>query len=142
MLLAVADLPDRAGGSGGVPARQRLAIRLMHLAEQVAESYCLFAVGRAPDDDPKAFAAHHTACKTALAHLDLLVRLARTIAPEQAAELHPTLLIGDARRALSAGAAELELTAERSEALREVALLAAQDTIYGDDDEDEDAAGG
>ncbi|MCC7282187.1 MAG: hypothetical protein IT556_07365 [Acetobacteraceae bacterium] len=96
--------------------RHRLAQRLMHLAEQVAESYCVFAVGMVPDE-PKAFAAHHTACKAALAHLDLLLKLTRAIAPESGIELQPTLLIADARRALVNAAPDLELTAEQVDAI-------------------------
>ena len=111
--------------------RQRLALRLMHLAEQVAESYCVFAVGMVPDE-PKAFAAHHAACKAALAHLDLLLKLTRAVAPDNGIDLQPTLLIADARRALVAAVPELELTAEQADALDQL----THETEEADDDTD------
>ncbi|WP_142849968.1 hypothetical protein [Telmatospirillum sp. J64-1] len=52
--------------------RPHLARRL----EQAAASYDDFAAQEAPLD-AKGFAAHHAACRAALAHLDLLVKLAR-----------------------------------------------------------------
>lgn len=94
--------------------RERLAQRLVHLVEQVAEGYCIFAAGAAPTDS-KAFAAHHAACKSALSHLDLLLRLTRAIIPETPGEPHPSMLIADARRALLHAAPDLELTAEEVE---------------------------
>lgn len=105
--------------------RQRLALRLMHLAEQVAESYCVFAVGPAPEE-PKAFAAHHTACKAALAHLDLLLKLTRAIVPDSPGELQPTLLIADARRALVNATPDLELTAEQVDAMDQISHVAGE----------------
>jgi hypothetical protein len=104
---------------------QRVAMRLMHLAEQVAESYCVFAVSPAPDE-PKAFAAHHTACKAALAHLELLLKLSRAVAPDTAADQQPLLLIADARRALVNAAPDLELTAEQVDALDEISHVAEE----------------
>jgi hypothetical protein len=52
-------------------------------------------------DDPRAFVAYHAACKAALAHLDTLAKLARTMAsaPEEAEEAQ--VLILEAREALS-----------------------------------------
>ena len=116
--------------------RHRLAQRLMHLAEQVAESYCVFAVGMVPDE-PKAFAAHHAACKAALAHLDLLLKLTRAIAPEIGTELQPTVLIADARRALVNATPDLELTAEQVDAIDEITHVTEDDTAeldLGDED--------
>jgi hypothetical protein len=130
-------------GSGGIPdgalvlpataglnarsatqmSSEHVATRLKQLAEQVAESYCAFAVGPAPDD-PKAFAAHHTACKAALAHLELLLKLSRAIAPDSAADQQPLLLIADARRALVSAAPDLELTAEQVDALDALSRMA------------------
>jgi hypothetical protein len=52
-------------------------------------------------DDARAFVAYHAACKAALAHLETLVKLARSMAaaPEEAQEAR--LLILEAREALS-----------------------------------------
>jgi hypothetical protein len=114
--LPVPDAKDPNARNATDMSRQRLALRLMHLAEQVAESYCVFAVGMVPDE-PKSFAAHHAACKAALAHLDLLLKLSRAIAPDAATDLQPTLLIADARRALVNATPDLELTAEQVDAI-------------------------
>jgi hypothetical protein len=111
------------------PGSQRMAARLKQLAEQVAESYCAFAVGPVPDE-PKAFAAHHTACKAALAHLELLTRLSRAIAPDHGVEQQPLVLIADARRALVSVAGDLELTAEQVDALDELRSVAG-DRVEG-----------
>lgn len=77
---------------------------LRRAMDVVAESYLDF-LGCGPEpgtgDDAKAFAAHHAACKTALAHLDALVKLARSMgaAPAEAEEAQVMLL--EAREALS-----------------------------------------
>jgi pyrroloquinoline quinone (PQQ) biosynthesis protein C len=70
----------------------------------VTESYLDFlSCGPEPGtgDDAKAFAAHHAACKGALAHLDALLKLARSMgaAPDEAEEAQVILL--EAREALS-----------------------------------------
>jgi len=108
-------------------SRHRLAERLMQLAEQIAEGYCAFAVGIVPDET-KVFAAHHTACKAALAHLELLLKLSRAIAPECGAEIQPTALIADARRALVNATPELELTPEQVDAIDEISHVTEDDT--------------
>lgn len=98
----------------------RLASRLAHLAEDVAESYCVFAASPVPDE-PKDFAAHHAACKAALAHLDLLLRLIRSVTPATKDTDRPTALILDARRALTAISADIEMTAEQADAMHDLA---------------------
>ena len=108
--------------------RHRLAQRLLHLAEQVAESYCVFAVGVVPDE-PKAFSAHHTACKAALAHLELLLKLSRAVGPESGAEIPTNLLIDDARRALVNAAPEIELTAEQVDAIDAISHVADEAAV-------------
>ena len=112
-------------------SRHRLALRLTHLVEQVAEGYCVFAVGIVPDE-PKSFAAHHAACQAAVAHMDLLIKLARAIAPEASAELTSAGLIEDARRALVNATPDLELTAEQADAMSEMSHV-ADDPEGGDD---------
>jgi len=53
-------------------------------------------------DDTKAFAAHHAACRAALAHLEHLAKLARSMGePDSGIEEVTTFLI-EARQALSA----------------------------------------
>ncbi len=56
--------------------RDRLSTLLPPLLENAAASYQTFA-SLQPPDDAKGFTAHHSACKAALAHLDLLAKLAR-----------------------------------------------------------------
>ena len=73
--------------------------------EVVAEEYLRFLRG-GPDcgtgDDTKAFAAHHAACKAALAHLEHLLKLARAMGdPDSGVEEATTFLI-EAREALAA----------------------------------------
>ncbi len=97
----------------------RLASRLAHLAEEVAESYCVFAASPVPEE-PKAFAAHHAACKAALAHLDLLLRLIRSATPTISETEPPMALIIDARRALTAISADIEMTAEQADAMQDL----------------------
>jgi hypothetical protein len=122
-----------------VLTRQRLMLRLMRLAEQVAESYCVFAAAERPSD-PDAFAAHHTACQTGLNHLDLLLRIIRQFAPEAGGEIQPALMIADARQALMAASPLLDLSADEADALEQfgaaVLLPAPDDALEGDDDLD------
>ncbi|MBR0650443.1 hypothetical protein GXW78_12275 [Roseomonas terrae] len=71
----------------------------------VAEEYFRFLQG-GPEpgtgDDTKAFAAHHAACRAALAHLEHLLKLARAMGePDSGVEEVTTFLI-EARQALSA----------------------------------------
>ncbi|CCQ72319.1 hypothetical protein [Magnetospira sp. QH-2] len=56
--------------------RDRLSSLLPPLMENAAISYQAFAA-LDPPEDAKGFSAHHAACKSALAHLDLLAKLAR-----------------------------------------------------------------
>jgi hypothetical protein len=70
----------------------------------VAESYLGFVrCGPEPGtgDDAKAFAAHHGACKAALAHLDALVKLARTMGSAPAEAEEAAIMVIEAREALS-----------------------------------------
>jgi hypothetical protein len=70
----------------------------------VAESYLGFVrCGPEPGtgDDAKAFTAHHAACKAALAHLDALVKLARTMGSAPAEAEEAAIMVIEAREALS-----------------------------------------
>jgi len=72
--------------------------------EVVAESYLAFArCGPEPGtgDDAKAFAAHHAACKAALAHLEALLKLARSMGAEPAEAEEARIILVEAREAIS-----------------------------------------
>jgi hypothetical protein len=90
-----------------------LAAELDSAAMRVVEDYGAFiARGPAPGthDDAKAFAAHHAAAKSALAHLEHLLKLARAAGAGKevtgVAQAHALLL--QARGAMSAEAREDE----------------------------------
>ena len=90
--------------SGGGEARPR-GPDLRAAMDVVAEAYFRFLHdGPEPGtgDDTKAFAAHHAACRAALAHLEHLAKLARSLGePDSGIEEVTTFLI-EARQALSA----------------------------------------
>jgi hypothetical protein len=73
--------------------------------EVVAEEYFRFLQG-GPDpgtgDDTKAFTAHHAACRAALAHLEYLLKLARTMGDPDAGVEEATTFLIEAREALAA----------------------------------------
>lgn len=82
-------------------AREELAAAML----KVAEDYRSFvAQGPAPGthDDAKAFAAHHAAAKSALAHLEHLLKLARAQGPveEEQGMAQADALLREARGAL------------------------------------------
>ena len=88
-------------------ARAEVAVLLPVALHRAVESYRRFAVLRVADpDDPKAFAAHHAACKSALQHLETLAKLARwaTDTGEDGADADDAALarmVRDARTALA-----------------------------------------
>lgn len=95
----------------GIPPT--LAAELEAAMTRVAEDYGAFvARGPAPGthDDAKAFAAHHAAAKSALGHLEHLIKLARAAgAGEEVAGIaQATALLQQARGALPAAAEEDE----------------------------------
>ena len=53
-------------------------------------------------DDTKAFAAHHAACRAALAHLEHLLKLARAMGGDDAGIEEATTFLIEARQALAA----------------------------------------
>ena len=58
--------------------KARIALSLPDVITKALDSYHLF-MQRDIEDDPKAFAAHHTAAKVAIAHLELLLKLGRIL---------------------------------------------------------------
>lgn len=91
----------KRNGTALAAAERKLARQLPALIDTAVESYRRFALAE-PPGDAKGYAAQQTACKAALAHLDLLLRLARALLPKSAAaERAPDLesLIAEARAA-------------------------------------------
>ncbi|QXM23617.1 hypothetical protein KO353_09850 [Elioraea tepida] len=84
--------------------RALISAQLEAAATRVIESYRTFMNDEPEAGDARAFAAHHAACKAALAHLDLLMRLARLVGVEpeavEASE-EEARLIAEAREALA-----------------------------------------
>jgi hypothetical protein len=85
--------------------RRRLKAALPHRIAAAAEGYDQFTADP-PGLDAKSFAAHHAACKSALAHIELLIKLARWASgelaqtqPEGDEELES--LLAEARAALA-----------------------------------------
>jgi len=71
----------------------------------VAGEYLRFLRGGpepATDDDTKAFAAHHTACRAALAHLEHLIKLARAMGSTGAELEEAAVVLVEAREAIAA----------------------------------------
>ncbi|TAN52163.1 MAG: hypothetical protein EPN26_08240, partial [Rhodospirillales bacterium] len=60
---------------------QQLPGRILHAAERYGD----FAA-QEPSETAKEFSAHHAACKSALAHIDLLVKLLRWASDEAGEE--------------------------------------------------------
>ena len=85
--------------------RTTLKADLPGRVEETLAAYASFAAQPAPDD-AKAFAAHHAACKSALQHADLLLKLLRwadsdkAVGPE-AGEGDRATLLARARAATS-----------------------------------------
>ena len=58
-----------------VHTREEIAAFLPHALQTALESYKEFS-GKDVPEDPKDFKAHHDACKVAIAHIQLLTKLA------------------------------------------------------------------
>lgn len=83
--------------------RKRLQKTLPARIARAVESYDFFAEEAAPSD-AKGFAAHHSACKSAMAHADMLIKIAKWTedkkdVPEKDDEVEK--LLSEARQALS-----------------------------------------
>ena len=90
--------------SGGGEAKPR-GPDLRAAMDVVAEAYFRFLHdGPEPGtgDDTKAFAAHHAACRAALAHLEHLLKLARAMGDPDSGNEEATTILIEARQALSA----------------------------------------
>lgn len=84
--------------------RAQIGAQLETAATRVIESYRTFMNDEPDAGDARAFAAHHAACKAALAHLDLLMRLARLAGVEAEAtdgSEEQARLLAEARAALA-----------------------------------------
>ena len=69
-------------------ARMRLARFLPDAIAKALNSYQIFLEADVPTD-AKGFSAYHSACKVAIAHIELLIKLARLAdLPDAAAENH------------------------------------------------------
>lgn len=83
-----------------------VAAQVDQAIERAIASYHAFAKDEPHSTDPKEFAAHHAACKAALAHLDLLLKIARiteTPAPGTGGTQDDRLqLVAEARVAIGA----------------------------------------
>ncbi len=92
--------------------RRRLKQALPMRIAAAASGYDQFTA-EPPGLDAKTFAAHHAACKSALAHIELLIKLARWAAgeiPSPAGESEESLdaLLAEARAALAEDETEEE----------------------------------
>jgi hypothetical protein len=72
-------------------------VNLAEALPTVMESYMKFVADSEHDVDPKAFAARHSAAKTALSHLDQLMKLAGEEADAAAGDAG-ALALGEARQ--------------------------------------------
>ncbi|MCW9034356.1 MAG: hypothetical protein OQK35_01750 [Alphaproteobacteria bacterium] len=61
-----------------IQTKKTLSKSLPQQLDETINSYSYFAK-IAPPEDAKGFAAHHSACKAALAHLDQLIKLAHWV---------------------------------------------------------------
>lgn len=66
--------------------KERIASFLPGILDKAMESYARFAAHDAPVGEAKEFSAHHNACKVAIAHIELLIKLARWVDLEDEAK--------------------------------------------------------
>lgn len=89
--------------------KARIAAFLPEVLEKSLQSYADFAAAVVPTEEAKDFAAYHGACKTAVAHIELLVKLARQVdldAAARAAEDCRADIAADIAAAIAAAEAE------------------------------------
>lgn len=58
-------------------SREKIAQFLPDALKHSLESYHRFVINEEMPDDAKSFSAHHQACKVAIAHIELLIKLAK-----------------------------------------------------------------
>jgi|TARA_R110002126_G_scaffold13118_1_gene55964 hypothetical protein len=58
-------------------SREKIAKFLLDALKHSMESYHHFIISDDAPDDAKSFSAHHSACKIAIAHIELLLKLAK-----------------------------------------------------------------
>lgn len=68
-------MPKKQGPNFEDHTRAKIAMHLPGAIDCAVQSYRRFA-NQLPPEDAKEFAAHHAACKTAIAHIELLLKLA------------------------------------------------------------------
>lgn len=103
MTVSVSKLSSKNRTQKGLEStRQKIAQDLPVLLATALDSYTQF-VAAPCDNTAKSFSAYHTACKSALGHLDGLLRLARWAVDHQEAESDDALasLLTRARNAVA-----------------------------------------
>lgn len=98
--------------------RQSIAAFLPDILDRALLSYAAFAENNAPGEEAKDFAAHHNACKVAIAHIELLIKLARWADLEdeaRAAEARRAALEAGTLAEIAAAVAEAEDAAEQTD---------------------------
>lgn len=78
-------------------SRDKIAKFLPDALKHSLESYHRFIITDELPDDAKSFSAHHNACKVAIAHIELLLKLAKwadVLNAKQEAEENDQLLAG------------------------------------------------
>jgi hypothetical protein len=76
---------------------RRPPLNLAEALPHVAGSYRRFVAGQVDEADTKAFTAHHSAAKTALSHLEQLMKLASDAADDAATD-PADIALGEARQ--------------------------------------------
>ena len=82
--------------------RDKISASVESSFDRTLQSYLEFAL-EAPPQDAKGFAAHHAACKAALSHLELLLKLSEVNSKAEASSENcvPNTLLEEARAALA-----------------------------------------
>lgn len=93
--------------------RESIAAFLPDILDKALLSYAAFAENNAPGDEAKDFTAHHNACKVAIAHIELLIKLARW------ADLEDEARAAESRRAALEVGTLAEIAAALAEAEKE-----------------------
>ena len=85
-----------------VELKEKLSVLLPEKIGETVETYEVFSNQEVPME-AKAFAAHHAACKSAMAHVDTLIKLLRwcEITSEKSEAEANAELLAEARAALS-----------------------------------------